>query len=68
MKFKGEYLNGKRNGKGIEYYNNDKKLFEGKYLNDLKWDGKGYVPIKNNIVYELKNGKGILIEYNMNII
>ena len=68
MKFKGEYLNGKRNGKGIEYYNNDKKLFEGKYLNNLKWDGKGYDPIKNNLVYELKNGKGILIEYNMNII
>ena len=32
LKFEGEYLNGKRNGKGKEY--NDGKLeFEGEYLN-----------------------------------
>jgi len=31
--FEGEYLNGKRNGKGKEYYNNGKLQFEGEYLN-----------------------------------
>ena len=32
--FEGEYLNGKRNGKGKEYYwNKDNLKFEGEYLN-----------------------------------
>ena len=34
IKFEGEYLNGKRNGKGKEYGWNGKLLFEGEYLND----------------------------------
>ena len=41
--FEGEYLNGKRNGKGIEYFNNkfgNKLIFEGEYLNDER-NGKG---------------------------
>ena len=40
LKFEGEYLKGKRNGKGKEYHNN-KLIFEGEYLNDKKWNGKG---------------------------
>ena len=36
--FKGEYLKGKRNGKGKEYYN-EKIIFEGIYLNG-KRNGK----------------------------
>ena len=50
MKFEGEYLNGKRNGKGIEYdiwrkkeniYLKGKKLkFEGEYFKGAKWNGK----------------------------
>ena len=31
--FEGEYLNGERNGKGKEYYDDGKLLFEGEYLN-----------------------------------
>ena len=31
--FEGEYLNGKRNGKGKEYYENGKLKFKGKYIN-----------------------------------
>ena len=31
--FEGEYLNGKRNGKGKEYFYNGKLKFEGEYLN-----------------------------------
>ena len=34
LEFEGEYLNGKRNGKGKEYYSNDKLLFEGNFLMD----------------------------------
>ena len=63
LEFEGEYLNGKRNGRGVEYYKNKKKIFEGKYLNDLRWNGKGYDSL-GNVVYELKNGKGFVKEYN----
>jgi len=31
--FEGEYINGQRNGKGKEYYENGKLTFEGEYLN-----------------------------------
>ena len=31
--FEGEYLNGKRNGKGKEYYDNGKLEFEGEFIN-----------------------------------
>ena len=57
--FKGEYKNGKRNGKGKEYYKNGKVKFEGKYLNGKKVEGKGYnYEGKINQIIE-KNGKGI---------
>ena len=60
--FKGEYLNGKRNGKGIEYYDNNKILFEGEYLNGKIWNGKGYT--KNGLeVFKIKEGKGHVFEY-----
>ena len=56
--FEGEYLNGKRNGKGKEYYNR-KIIFEGEYLNGKRWNGKAY-DNSNNIIYELKDGKGFI--------
>ena len=34
--FEGEYLNGKRNGKGKEYFYNSELKFEGEYLNGEK--------------------------------
>ena len=37
--FEGEYKDGKRNGKGKEYWNNKLK-FEGEYLDGKRWDGK----------------------------
>ena len=40
LKFEGEYINGKRNGKGKEYYNKE-IIFEGEYLNNKRWNGKG---------------------------
>ena len=40
--FEGEYLNGKRNGKGKEY--KDGKLeFEGEYLYDARYKGKDFI-------------------------
>jgi len=51
-----EYLNGKKNGKVIEYFKGGKIKFEGEYLNDKKWQGKGYNP-NGDIVYEINNGK-----------
>ena len=42
LQFEGEYLNGKRNGKGKEYYHG-KLIFEGEYLNGKKWNGKGKI-------------------------
>ena len=46
--YEGEYLNGERNGKGKEYNNYGELIFEGKYYNDKRWNGKGYN--KNNIM------------------
>ena len=38
--FESEYLNGKRNGKGKDYYKGD-LIFEGEYLHGKRWSGKG---------------------------
>ena len=40
LKYEGKYLNGERNGKGKEYFDNGKLKFEGEYLNGEK-NGKG---------------------------
>ena len=47
----------KKNRKGKEYDNDGKLRFENEYLNDLKWNGKGYNPF-NNVIYKLINGSG----------
>ena len=59
MVFEGEYLKGKRNGKGKEYYDNGKLKFEGEYLNDKIWNGKGY-DINGDIIFEINDGKGYI--------
>ena len=64
LKFEGEYFNGERNGKGKEYYSDGKLRFEGEYLNGKIWNGKGYC--NGNIVYEIKDGKGHIKEYDYN--
>ena len=40
MKFEGDFLKGKRKGKGKEYYENGNLEFEGEYLDDER-NGKG---------------------------
>ena len=58
--FEGEYLDReKRKGIGNEY--DYDVLFEGEYFNGVKWNGKGYDD-KGNIIYELINGNGNIIE------
>ena len=37
--------------------------FEGIYLNGKKWEGRGFDKL-NNIVYELKGGKGFVKKYD----
>ena len=62
--YEGEYLNGKRNGKGKEY---DNLIFEGEFLNGKK-NGKGREYYNNELIFEgeylngKRNGKGK--EYN----
>ena len=63
--FEGEYLNGKRNGKGKEYHWR-KLVFEGEYSEGNKWEGKGYDISSNKIIYEMKGGKGNCREYERN--
>ena len=56
--YEGEYLNGKRNGKGKEFIN-DWLFYEGEYLNG-KRNGKGktYYPNRNPMFEgEFLNGK-----------
>ena len=61
--FEGEYLNGLRNGNGKEFYSNGRLKFEGEYLNGKRWNGIGYTPINNDIIYQVKNGTGKVKEY-----
>ena len=60
--YSGEYKNDKKNGKGQEYDKKGRIIFEGEYLNGIKWNGFGYDG-NGNIVYELKEGKGIIQEF-----
>ena len=78
--FEGEYLNGKRHGKGKEFNLFNKVIFEGEYIKGKRWNGnfinrqsspsnindknKNKNKDENIILYEIKNGKGIIKEYN----
>ena len=61
--FEGEYVNGKKHGKFKEY-NKEYLIFEGEYLYDKKWTGKGFDE-NGNIIYEIFNGNGTIKEYNV---
>jgi len=47
----------------IEYYIGGKLKYEGDYLFNRKWNGKGHDE-KGNIIYELKDGNGKVKEYD----
>ena len=61
--YDGEYLLGKRNGKGKEYYYSGSIKYEGDYKHGKKWNIKQY-DIKGVLEHELKNGNGIIKEYD----
>ena len=52
-----------RNGKGIiqEYDKGSILIYEGELLNTTWW-----ILLDNNILYELKEGKGYIKEYTLN--
>ena len=51
--FKGQYLNGKRHGNGIEYNLKGKKIYDGNYNNgERSGKGKEYGEINNKLIYE----------------
>ena len=52
-----------KNGKLKEFYDNDRIRFDGEILNDKKWNGIGY-DYNGNKVFEIKEGKGFVIEYD----
>ena len=59
--FEGEYINGnKYKGKG---YIKERLDYEGEFLFDKKWNIKGYDE-NGNIIYEIKEGKGKIKEFN----
>ena len=61
--FEGEFLyNKKRKGR---FYVENRLEYEGEYLFDRKFNGKGYDK-NGNIIYELINGNGKVIEYDNN--
>ena len=61
--FESEFFKGEKNGKVKEYDFEGKLNFEGEYKNGKKWNGKGYDK-NNNVIYEIKEGKGYIKEYN----
>ena len=63
LSFEGEYSNDEKNG-CIKRYNADGKLiFDGEYLKGKKWKGKVYY-MDSEKIYELKNGKGKVKEFD----
>jgi len=71
LKFEGEYLNGKRSGKGKEYNEYGNLFFKGEYLYDYRIKGKEYnkgkIIFEGEYIFDKKwNGKGY--DENGNII
>ena len=58
LRFEGEYLNGKRHGKGKEYICDGELKFEGEYLNG-KRHGKGKEYLNGKLIFDGQylNGK-----------
>ena len=65
IRFEGEFLNGRRNGKGKEYEDYENKIiFEGEYLNGKRWNGNEYNIENGELEFTLKNGNGKVKEFN----
>ena len=78
--YEGEFIDGKRNGKGKEYDDEGKVIFEGEFKNGEIWNGygeKGWFEgeFKNGKIYNtkpndkncrIKNGEGYVKLFNTN--
>ena len=68
----GQWKNGLRNGKGIQYYSNGNIQYKGDFVNDEK-DGNGHFNYEDGKYYigqwshNLRNGKGTLYYPNRKI-
>jgi len=51
------------NGKAKFFFNYKLLKFEGEYLNGKRWNGRIY-DAKNENTFELKDGKGYIMEYD----
>jgi len=64
IQFEGEILYGQiLNGKEKRYYKSGELKIEGEYLKGRLWNVKGY-NIDGSIDFEIRDGKGIIKEYN----
>ena len=63
LSYEGEYKDGRKEGKGAEYYINGEIKFEGIFLNGEIWDGIGYEKDSDNY-FIIKNGNGYIKEYD----
>ena len=67
--FEGEYSNGKRHGKGKEYYSTGELIFEGEYLNGKRhgkgkeYDKFGKIKFEGEYLNGKRNGKGKVYTY-----
>ena len=59
MNFKGEYINGEKNGKGREYYRYGILKFDGEYNNGREYNGIFYKENGIDIDYQLKDGEKV---------
>ena len=72
--FKGNYLNGKRSGKGKEFDSDGKLIFEGEYLNGERngfgeeYDRDGNIIFKGEYFEDERNGSGVEYDNKGNII
>ena len=62
--FEGEYINGEKNGRGKEYYENGLIKFDGIYFKGKKIEGEVYDKNGRVTLIIMKNGIGIELYYN----
>ena len=68
LRFIGNYINGEKNGIGEEYDVYGNLIFQGEYLNNKRWKGKGIEYYNDNILFEgeyLMDKNGMVKERNI---
>ena len=69
LRYKGQFLNGKRHGIGMEFScENRKIIFKGEYMDGKRWNGNIYDSEKGDILYTIKNGNGYIKENQLDFL